>query len=78
LGHDQLAKLGMGQVCSVEGLLGRAKPQLLFLGTSLMSKENVMLGSGEGEVRRARWIWESVEVRWWRIWGRVSEEVVRM
>jgi hypothetical protein len=54
LGHDQLAKLGMGQVCSVEGLLGRAKPQLLFLGTSLMAKENVVLGSGDGEVRRAR------------------------
>lgn len=43
-----------------------------------MVKEKYMSGKGVGEVMSARWICERVEVRWCRIWGRVSGAVERI
>lgn len=55
-GQLQDAKGGMSQVFADEALLGREKAHVLFLGTSLMQKANVVFGRGVGEVMRARWI----------------------
>lgn len=50
----------------------------MFLGESFTAKAKGVEGRMVGDVRRARWSWERTAVRWWRTWGEVEGEVVRM
>lgn len=55
-----------------------AKAHELFFGTSLVTKAKYVSGKGKGEVMSARWIWERMARRWWRICGVRSGAVVTM
>src|SRR5687767_3784730 len=55
-GHDQNEKCGMGRIRFWEGeTRGRANAMVEAEETSWAERVRVVLGRGEGEVRRARW-----------------------